>query len=312
MITAGPLARRSMSIVLAASLVACAGGGLPEPGNPSPLVTFTSAPSSDIFWAPLERTDEGLSVGTPRRVTDRPGYDNQPSFGPGGRTLLYTSIREQGQADIWSYEFARGTHRRLTRTPESEYSPTSTPDGRGISVIRVEMDSTQRLWRTGMSGRNPRLVLPEVKPVGYHAWISSDTLALFVLGDPPSLRIASVGTGEAIAAAEGIGRALHRVPGRHAVSYVDRSDPEHAWIRELDLESGEVSTLAPSLPGSEDFTWGPDGSLLMAAATTLYRWVPGRSQRWEPVADLAAERAGAVTRIAVSPRGDRIAWVAAR
>jgi dipeptidyl aminopeptidase/acylaminoacyl peptidase len=312
MITAGPLARRSISVFLAASLVACVGGRLPAPGSPPPAATLTAAPSSDIFWAPLERTDDGLSVGNPRRVTDRPGYDNQPSFGRDGRTLLYTSIREQGQADIWSYDIERGTHHRLTRTPESEYSPTQAPDERGISVVRVEMDSTQRLWRIGMSGGHPRLVLPEVKPVGYHAWISPDTLALFVLGDPPTLRIASVRTGEAIAAVEGIGRALHRVPGRHAVAYVDRRDPRDGWIRELDLKSGEFATLAPSLPGSEDFAWAPDGSLLMAAATTLYRWVPGRSQRWEPVADLAAERAGAVTRIAVSPRGDRIAWVAAR
>ena len=46
-----------------------------------------------------------------------------------------------------------GSTTRVTNTPESEYSPTVTPDGAHISVIRVEADGTQRLWRFTIDGR---------------------------------------------------------------------------------------------------------------------------------------------------------------
>src|SRR5258708_16942898 len=45
-----------------------------------------------------------VSVGVPVNVTARPGYDNQPFFLPNGRAFLYTSIREDSQADIYRYD----------------------------------------------------------------------------------------------------------------------------------------------------------------------------------------------------------------
>ena len=86
-----------------------------------------------------------VSVGVPVNVTARPGYDNQPFFLPNGRAFLYTSIREDSQADIYRYDIAARTSIRLTSTRESEYSPTPLPDGSGFSAVRVEADSTQRL-----------------------------------------------------------------------------------------------------------------------------------------------------------------------
>ena len=38
---------------------------------------------------------------------------------------------------------------------------------------RVEADGTQRLWKVGELGEGPTLVLPGVKPAGYHAWIDA-------------------------------------------------------------------------------------------------------------------------------------------
>jgi hypothetical protein len=306
-----PLACRRMGALAALTLAGCAAApAAGVPVGPGSTAAATALPATDLFWATLEADGDGIRVGVPVRITDRDGYDNQPAFTSDGEALLYSSIGEDGQADILRYELRRNRHGTVGHTPESEYSPTPLPGGRGFSVVRVEADSTQRLWRT--TPRGYRLVLPDVRPVGYHAWISPDTLALFVLGDPPTLRIASVRTGEAVVSAEGIGRSLHRVPQRHAVAFTDRRDPGNGWIRELDLARWEISSLAPLLPGSEDFAWAPDGSLLMASGTVLHRWMPGESERWHPVADLASPGAGAVTRLAVSPRGDRIAWVAAR
>jgi len=55
--------------------------------------------------------------------------------------------------------------------------------------------------------------------------------------------------------------------------------------------------------------WMPDGAALVALNSTLYRWRPGEPD-WMPVANLAAFGLRDVTRLAVSPQGDRLAMVA--
>src|SRR4029077_14072444 len=124
------------------------------------------------------------------------------------------SIRGGGtQTDIYRYDVVSGTTAQVTRTPESEYSPTVTPDGAHISVIRVEADGTQRLWRFTIEGGAPELVLPGIKPVGYHAWATCHPLALLVLGSPASLQVADTSTGGADVLVRGIGRSIQQIPG---------------------------------------------------------------------------------------------------
>lgn len=279
----------------------------PAPAPPPPA----APPGTEVYLAELAVRDGALVVGTPANVTRRPGYDNQPGFTPEGDAILYTSGPADGQTDIFRYDLASGATTRVTRTPESEYSPTVLPGGGGFSAVRVEADSTQRLWAFRLDGSDPRLVLENVKPVGYHAWIGPHTLALFVLGSPPTLQLADTRTGEAEVVASGIGRSLHRIPGREAASFVHKVSPREWWISELDPETRRVTRLVRTLPGVEDYAWMPDGTLLAARGSRLYRWAPGRGPGWEVVADFGAAGIAGVTRLAVSPRGDRLALVAA-
>ena len=57
-----------------------------------------------------------------------------------------------------------------------------------------------------------------------------------------------------------------------------------------------------------DLAWTPDGLLLMAEKDILYSYKRDETS-WKRVADLAALGMHGVTRIAVSPMGDRIAFV---
>jgi hypothetical protein len=285
---------------------ACGPPAAPPPAAPAP-----GLPQTDIFLLALNEEEAPPRVGTVVNLTDRAGYDNQPAFTPDGLSLLYTSIREDGQADVYRYDLERRNAQRLTRTRESEYSPTPTPDGRGISVVRVERDSTQRLWRFDRNGRNPRLVLRDVAPVGYHAWADAQTLALFVLGSPPTLQLADTRTGRAEVVAQDIGRSLHPIPGRRAISFVHKVADGEWWIRSLDLDTRESEPIARTIPDHEDYAWTPGGTLLMGSGSVLYRYHPGTEEWWE-VADLEAAGVRGITRIAVSPRGDRAAVVGRR
>ncbi len=253
-------------------------------------------------------------------ITNSPGYDNQPSFRPDGGAILFTSIRGGTQTDIYRYDVASGATERVTNTPESEYSPTVTPDGAHISVIRVEADGTQRLWqfpRFAAPGAAPELVLKDVKPVGYHAWVDDHTLALFVLGQPATLQIADTRTGKAESFVAGINRSIQRIPGRSTISFVQRipaaggNDAAVLKISELDPASHIVTPLVNAVAGAKeaDLAWMPDGLLLMADNDVLYGWRGGELE-WKKLADLAALGLHGVSRIAVSPKGDRIALVA--
>src|SRR5216117_58203 len=269
-------------------------------------------PATDIYLADL-RVDHGrVVVGAPVNVTTRSGYDNQPFFLPDGRAFLYTSIREDSQADIYRYDIDEKTSVRLTTTRESEYSPTPLPDHSGFSVVRVEADSTQRLWAFDLAGSRPRVVLDSIKPVGYHAWGDAHTLVLFVLGSPPTLQIADAdfpaARGEVLCKDRPL--SLQRIPGRASVSFVERDSVAGPALLELDIRRRRVTKLTKVPAGAEFFAWTPDGLVLTASGAILYQWDSHRGGAWEQVADLAAAGLSNVTRLAVSPRGDRLAIVA--
>ncbi len=269
-----------------------------------------TASGPDIFIAALDTRDGRLTIGRPLNITARPGYDNQPSFTPDGAGVLFTSTREDAQADTYRYDIATRAITRLTRTSESEYSPTVIPGGSRFSVVRVEADSTQRLWHFALNGSDPQVVLERVKPVGYHAWGDDSTLVLFVLGTPPRLMRADTRTGDATVLVENPGRSLQRVAGQRAISFVRKGADGDNWIVRYDLATGAFTPLVRALEGSEDHAWTPGGTILMARANRVFAWEPGRVGDWTEIAVFTARALQRVTRLAVSPLGDRIALVA--
>jgi dipeptidyl aminopeptidase/acylaminoacyl peptidase len=286
--------------------------------SPSPAPT---PPDTEIFVVEMRMTAGKLEFGAPVNATKHAGYDNQPSFMPDGRSFLFTSQRERDQTDIFRYDLKTGATTQLTRTPEGEYSPTLMPGGKFFSVVRVEADKTQRLWKFPVGGgATASLVLENVKPVGYHLWLDERTLALFVLGDektrqPNTLQLVTLKKGaptaiEVSTLHTNVGRSLQRVPRRDAFSFVHKTAPDDWLIKIVDVRAHRTELLTKTLPGSEDLAWLPDGSLLMAQDSKLFRFDPARDHAWQQVADFAPAGLRKITRIAVSPRGDRLALVA--
>lgn len=266
-------------------------------------------PSTDIYELVFDGKLDTLPQAKPQPLAIEKGYENQPFYTPDGARLLFTANRDGKQTDI--YEFDRKTRRvrAVTSTSEGEYSPTLTPDGTGISVIRVEADSTQRLWRFDGKG-TASLVLPDIKPVGYHAWIDQDQLALFVLGKPSTLQHARVSTGKAVVIAQNIGRSLHRIPNSSSISFIHRESPDNVWVKQFDPASGVITSLVRLLQGNDerDVAWMSDGTLLMSAGTKIFAWRRGEKD-WREVLDVAGHKVGTVTRMAVAPDGKALAIV---
>jgi len=269
-------------------------------------------PTTDIFIAEMSNNKGQLKLGEPKRITTWEGYNNQPSFLPDNRALFYTSIRADKQADTYLFNFADGSTTRITETAESEFSPTPAPDGKSFTVIRVEADGTQRLWMFPLAGGNPTLVLEKIKPVGYHLWVDRQTLMLFVLGEPVTMRLVDLKTQKAETIAENIGRSLHHIPRKPMVSFVRKISEQEWMIQAFDTKTRAITPLIKTLPGSEDLAWTPQGILLMAKDAKVFKWNPSKDAGWQELADFASAGLKSITRLSVSPKGDRIALVAQR
>lgn len=313
--------------------------------NPSTQISANAPPSSasppdtEIYLASLLTKDGTVVVGPPVNITRSPGYDNQPSFTPDGKQILFASVRgalrrarDSAKApgavspatDIYRYDIDNRHISRVTNTPEGEFSPAVMPDGKHISVVRVEAGGAQRLWQVGASvdgAESSAVLVPEVNRVGYYAWIDAATVALFILGEngkPSTLQVADTRTGGVQSIAADIGRSIQRMPSG-AISFIQRSHESSAaspvTLHQVFRSEGATAfddRLLVRLPqGVTDpyVVWMPDGVALVALNSTLYRWRPGEPD-WAPVADLAAFGLRDVTRLAVSPQGDRIAIVA--
>jgi len=298
---------RSLAALVGTAVLAAGCGGRPVLRSPAPA-SESAAPSTDIYLYRFGRFGLGAGVSN---ITNRTGYDNQPSW-DGNARILYTS-QSAGQTDIYEIDFEKAQIGRVTETPESEYSAALTPDGKAIAVVRVERDSTQRLWRFPKDSGAPSLILSDIKPVGYFAWLDMTTLALFVLGSPNTLQIADTRTGAARTVTTNIGRSLQRVPGGRRASYVHRVG--NRWVLETvdpvprSNGSFDIDTIA-ALPDSADYVVWKSATELFTAAGSRILLIRLPNKTWTQVEDLADKGIRRISRIAISPDGSKMALVA--
>ena len=274
--------------------------------------------NTEVYLANLGRDAAPLTGGTPLNISNSPGYDNEPSFTPDGKSVLFVSNRDGKQSDIYRYDIATKALTQLTHTPESEYSPLVTPDGKTFSVIRVEADGTQRLWRFDLDGSNPRLVLENVKDVGYQAWLDATHVAVFIVrhGQPNILQLADTTTGatEMIDSNPGHGLALrpHGSNAAPTLTYVCKTDPTHWVVKEFDLATKKVTVIADALPGSEDLAWDPIRDILFMAKGPKVFVVDKQSKTgWGEQGDFTSAGIDHITRLAIkNGPGPRLVFVA--
>jgi hypothetical protein len=156
------------------------------------------------------------------------------------------------------------------------------------------------------------VILPTLKPVGYHAWLSPTTLATFVLGTPSTLHVIESDGGRDEIRARNIGRALQKVPGKQAFSYTQTDSARVLWVMTRPIMGESESLIVRAAPDNEYHAWMPDGTLLSATRDVLVRWnrALDATSAWVPVANLAPSGVKNVSRLAVSPDGKWLAFVA--
>jgi len=270
-------------------------------------------PKPEIYVADLSVFDGLHYLGPLQKVADGTNsYDTQPMFTSDSGSLLYTTEYGDGdrvQSEIHRYYLSSRRVIRVTRSDESEHSPTPVAGDRSFSAIRVEADSTRRLWRFTMQGMDGEVLFRDLDAVAHHAWGNESTVLLYVLGDPATVRIGDLTTGQTEVVAQGVGRSLNKIPNRNAWSFVERVSPSEAWISEINIGTREIRRRIETILGGGSHAWTPEGVLLMSRGSQIYQWDPEVDEDWRLVADLG-DRVMTLSGITVSPDGSKIAMVA--
>lgn len=267
-------------------------------------------PASEIYLFDLSAKKNKVTISNPVNITNRKGYDNQPAFHPSESFLFYASFNDEGRSDIVSYNYKTKVTTKVTETTEREYSPTVTPDRAHLSCIIQRDNNAQDLGKYSITGGKPDVLIDNLI-VGYHAWADNSHVALFVLGTPNSLHYMRLPTKRDTVLAENIGRSLHKVPGQAAISFVHKVSEKEWLIKLINTATLDISTVGATLPGREDLCWLPDGRILMSDGENLFYLTPGPREEWKRVNTVNASMLKAVTRLAVSANGKKIAIVVA-
>lgn len=265
--------------------------------------------STNIIIMDISVDGQNLEVSNPVEVTNRKGYDNQPYFSPDGQYLLFSSDRNGDQMDVFKYDISSGETNAITSTSESEYSPMIMENPQYYSVLQVDKDSIQSVWRYSFESEKKKRMTSNVDNAGYYAWIDKNHIALFLTTDTPSLSVQHIKKGPIHPNISKVGRSLHKIPGQKAISFVHKVNNREWFVKKMDINSGEVSNIVRTLGLNEDYTWSSEGYMLCGSGDHLYQFVPGKDRNWRNVADMESLNIASFYRLAISPDGRKLVVV---
>ncbi len=252
-------------------------------------------PETDIWLFKLEKYKIKQSVLTkPLNITNRAGYDNQPSFSPDNKKIYYVSVREDKQADIYYYDLKTGKNIRLTKTMESEYSPNYTADGKFITSVVVETDSAQRIhFITPLTGVHEKKF--EADSVGYYTFLNKDTVVFYKLTEPHSLRYFTTTSYDEHWLGN-LPTRTFRALNRHTLLYGLKDSSKVIFYKyNFLIQKAEKYCEYNSL--NEDVIWHATLGLIKSETTKLLRYNETKKE-WELLYDLSAFGIKKITRFA--------------
>ncbi len=274
---------------------------------------FAQLPNTDIWLLDIKTNKGAIGLTNPVNITNRVGYDNQPAFSPDGKYMLYTSIRDDKQSDIYKYVFQTKTISQFTKTATSEYSPTFMPDGKNISVVMVEPDSAQRLWKFPINGDAPSLILKGIDSIGYHCWLDNTHVALFLITNPMKLIFTDITSEKSILIRDTIGRSMHCIKNKGGIQFFYLYKNA---IYSTDLSKSKTTLQTIWKFKGEDFCFINEYSIIAGNNSKLYvnytanKDCKDGKNAWNEIVDLSNYGITNITRIAVSPDGKKLAIVA--
>lgn len=249
-------------------------------------------PNTDVWLFSIETPKKIQTLTKPLNLTNREGYDNQPSFSADEKKIYYVSVREDNQADIYYYDLKTKKNIQFTKTAESEYSPTLVDHGKQIASVVVESDSAQRIhFINALNGTEESKF--DFDSVGYFNFLNADTTVYYKLSEPHSLRYYVKNTGEDKWLANSPIRGFKTI-NRHTLIYGLKDSTKVTFYKyDFLLHKAIKYCEYPSL--NEDIIWHETLGLLKSEDAQLLQF-DEKTQEWKLLYDLSAFGIKKITR----------------
>lgn len=269
-------------------------------------MALAQLPETDLWLFKLKKESNQLQLGEGKNITNRKGYDNQPHFSQDNKQILFVSIREDNQSDVYAYDIKKQVSTQITKTKVSEYSPNYTPDGKFISCVVVEADSAQRLWLYHPHGGISKCYEEGIDSIGYYSWLSKDTLLYYKLTDPHSLRMYCKANRNDVWLADHPSRAFKRTLGNVFLYAI--KDTASIQYRKYNTVIKRSDEFAKHNSKSEDFVWNDELGLVKSEGTQLLRY-DEKSGGWPLLFDFAPLGIKKITRFAFDNKNKQLVIV---
>ena len=237
---------------------------------------FAQMPETDIWLVNIVKKEGKYNYEKPLNITNRKGYDNQPSFTEDNKGVYFVSVKEDKQADIYIYNIKKKLITQLTKTPESEYSPTLNVDNKKITCVVVLKDSSQQFFNYDkenvISPIEIASGIPNTDSVGYFAWLNKDTILYYKLTNPHSLRAWDITTNKDVWICDYPTRAFKKIGNTSEFIYGIKKDSTSVEFRIYNpiLRESKLYATYPSV--SEDFIWHNELGLIKSENSDLMNY----------------------------------------
>ena len=266
--------------------------------------------NTEVYLCDIKSEYGGLIIYNFQNISNDEGYDSQPSFASNNQVLF--AGNKAGQTDIALYDISEKTKSWFNKTTEGgEYSPIQIPGSNSkVSAVRLDPDGLQRLYLYDNNSEET-IELIEGLQVAYYNFYNAETIIASVLSDDnldlvfSDLKVKKIDT-----FMRNVGRSIHRVPNSKTMSYTSVNEEKNQDLYLLDMETIESFFVCQLPIGIQDYAWLNDSQILIGSGNKLYIYDTFLNSDWEEVADLSAHNIKDITRLAVSPDGQRLSLVA--
>lgn len=275
------------------------------------IVQVESPPDSEVHVFDLTFKGDQYRLENGLNISNNVGYDNQPYFTDKSETMLFVSVRDGKQTDVFEYNLKSKQTNQLTNTPHSEYSPKTSNSNNNITFVSEGGNPYQTVWSLERESGKSRWLLNSKEPVGYYSLNEQNGDVLFWSRYGWSVQYLNLKRDEArFVSGHAIPSSPQAIPNSESFSFVHRQTNGMVWIKAFNPKDFSITPIAPIFGSNYDYTWTPNGDILRVENNRFFIWPSqNKSFDWQKGQDLSQQFAGNISRLAVSPNGKYIALV---
>jgi hypothetical protein len=275
-----------------------------EPTQPAP-------PDTEVHLFDLRVKDGEYVAINGKNISNNVGYDNQPFFTDKDQSVLFVSVRDGKQSDVYEYQIQSNELKQITKTEYSEYSPKTYADNQQVTFVSEGGNPYQTVWAQNRKDGKSQWLLNSKEPVGYYATNEKNSDVLFWSRYGWSVqylnlekKVSRFISGNALPSSP------QRVPNSDSFSFVHRQTNSEVWIKVFDPKDFSITPIAPIYDANYEYSWAPNGDILRFKDNRIQVW-PHKSKgyRWQNGRDLSGYFKGKAGRLKISHSGKHVAVV---